>query len=344
MRVSVTGIRGKSTFVGWCEEIFRSRGFRTLAKVTGDVDPHWIHNGNIIPVVRPRKVVLLDETTAFRDYEHDVLVAENQAISPYTMRVFNTIVQPDVIAVTNIRLDHTDTMGESKERIAESIGFGFTKCQAVASGEADDGLNAILERHASRVKARFLIEPPSNELNPLAPLMELTDATLAGLGLTRLSTGERELLQGNIHRECCYVKGPETALWFDGAKINDVDSAEQMLRYLLTAYPDVDFSLVAYFRSDRPGRTEAFAPWLAEKSRLQRVKRVLLAGAGSGFVARRLALEKVRAINEHLGTETIIGMCAGSVMFLAVNAVNNFMQRLKERLKTAGAILDRGGS
>ncbi len=334
MRITVTGIRGKSTFVRWCEEVLRGRGVRTLAKITGDVDPHWVHDGEVIPIIRPRKTVFLEETLAYRNYEHDVLIAENQGITPYTMHVLNDMVRPDAIVITNVRLDHGDTMGETKERIAESIGGGFTRCRAVVSGETDDKLNKILKRHADRVGAQFIVAERSSELNPLAPLIGLVDATFTGLGLPRLSLKERELLHDQLPPFWC-KKGPGTSLWFDGAKINDVDSSEQVLGCLMATYPFLDFSIVAYFRSDRPGRTGQFESWLASKSLVDRMRLILLAGRGGNVLARRIGQDKVRTIDERLSPDRIIETCSGTVMFLAVNAVNNFMQRLKNTLTVA---------
>jgi len=333
-RLSVTGVRGKSTVVRWLELILRRRGVRTLAKVTGYADPHWIHNGEILPIKRINSVTLIDETLEYRKYPHDILIAENQGISAYTMRVYNDIVKPDTILVTNIRLDHTDTMGETKQEIAESIGCGFTEARFVVSGEEAPDLNQTLQRHASRVGASFIqaSSPTSLEWTPTTPLIGIIQSTLSTLGFHDLTPDEVNTLLDMIHKEGCLCRGKDSVIWFDGAKINDPESADQVLDYLMRSHPEYVYSIVGYLRSDRPGRTKAFLPWFHKISKMERIKRLILAGYGCRDVANRIGNNKATAISEKLPPDRVISLCAGSVIFLACNAVNTYMINLKARL------------
>lgn len=329
MKISVTGIRGKSSFVQWTEEILRNRGYNTLAKVTGE-KPFWIHNGEIIPIIRKNEIVLLNETLEYKKYKFDYFIAENQGIRPYTMKIFNDMVQPDIVTITNIRTDHTDTMGSTKEDICQSMGYSSNIARYVISGEEDSRLNSIIHKHCP--KTRFIRSeiPHLKVQTPLNTLIGLIDSTLSTSGLDKLSTKEIDILFEHIYRSMSIKDIGGYTSWFDGAKLNDVDSTKNVFDFLVGKYPDKKFSIVAYLRDDRAERTRTFISWFENISKMDRVRQIFLVGKCAEYILRTVK-NKIKIIKDSTLPDDVISFCDGSVVFTSCNSVNPFMVRLKNR-------------
>ncbi len=294
MRIVVSGTRGKSTLIRMLSFMLSTK-YKVLSKVTGE-KAVIIRNGAEIPIrMRPRQRIL--ENLPLLSEKADFIILENQTITPYTMRIFNRIVRPDIVVITNIRRDHTEFLGERREHIAECFGRSIQKgVSMVLSGEHDDRLNEIIRRHVERRGGEFRVvrsssDPPASELLSLTRF--LSEHLLGDVH------GERFKLLNEYIESMFSIRESKGVRFFDGSKINDPDSACLVIRYLLRKYND-RFLLFCQFRRDRRDRTSVFCDFLLKLPSRDRFEGVLLAGHGAEVVARRVGGEVMRNAKEVL--------------------------------------------
>ena len=333
MHISVSGIRGKSSTVEWLEWLLRERGCRTIAKVTGDY-PFWIVNGEKISIQRRGNVVLLDEVLGFKKLcdGYDVGIFENNAIRRYTMQVFNRMVKPDVAIMTNVRLDHTDSLGLTRPQIAQSLGYGVGPYpKLVLSGETDGALNEAMAGQLEDYQ-QFLVANAATEKEviPMANLVSLVDFALQNIEMQGLTPEEKSALEAKIRKSLAIKQSTKGLDYFDGAKINDVDSTRQVFHYLRNQYPDKKFHVVAVFRRKRIERTLAFLPWFKELVNDEAVQSMHFLGYGAQEASRRVnkiaQVKKVPTREESIPKICERAQNESAVVFTVCNAVNDFIR------------------
>lgn len=345
-RVSVMGTRGKSGLVERLARVFHGRGLSTYAKVTG-TDPVSYKDGVGHPIPRGEGAVHLDET--LWELAHfapaDVAIVENQAIGPYTMRVFNRrFLDPDVVLVTNLRRDHQPELGDDLESIARANGQAASPGSQVFCGEPRAEAREPFLEEAREAGATAVDASPAGGISvpgrEVLPLIDHALTHLYGRGLTHAERSqlERELRETFRWRE----SSREGLVWFHGAEMNDVDSTAETLDYLQRdqARP---VTFVAYLRKDRRARTRAFRGFLQDALDAGEAEKVYLAGHGAQALARRLEApedlvevvpdepDRVPQLVDRIQAESR----SGRVMTVA-NAVPPFPRRLADELE-AGA-------
>lgn len=348
LRVSVSGIRGKSSLVAACERAYRERGFRTYAKQTG-TDPVSIKDGVAHPIPRAsRKGSLLEENLRElrRHWPMDVAILENQAITPYTMRVFNhRFCRPHYLLVTNIRRDHLGDLARTLPVSARAFGRSAPPGCTLVSGEPDPDLAGILREEAEAGGARFLDAAP-REGGPHPPAYEsvtILDALLrasTGKGLEPAGMARHRARLAELFR--WRPTGLSGVMGFHGAEINDIDSTLSVHSFLQHRQR-LPTSFIAYFRADRRDRTASFAEFLLQALEEGWCDRAYLAGAGSSAVARRLRAwgDRVHAFRDDLAeVPRLLGMvarqCRGGAVMTIANAVPPFPRAVARGLGLAG--------
>lgn len=345
-RIVVTGIRGKSSQVLLLENIIRLQGIRILGKITGD-SPQFIKHGESLEIKRREDYpVLLDENidVILQNGPFDSLVFENQAISPYTMKMFNNLIRPTHIIVTNMRRDHAEFLGASKEEVAKSFGVSLSHAKVVISGEQDPTLNSILERYCFGIGARFYATDVPSSLKDL-PGIERIFIARKLMGLLSSETSRFQLItDDNISRLISGIALPlsvkKSAIgveWFDAAKVNDIDSSHLMLSNVMEKNLGRNFTLLAYFRKDRPDRTKSFLQYFNEILPSNKISRLFLAGFGASYVFRKLKPE-LKTISRIIdSSEPIKGITSilfdvasrGEILVTLANAVDPFMREIR---------------
>jgi len=128
-KIHVNGIRGKSSITRLIAGALREAGYKTFAKTTG-TQPRLIdENGREETIKRwgiPRVVEQMRIIGKIAKKEPDAVVMECMAISPEMQWVTeNKMIQSDIGVISNVRLDHTDKMGENLEEIADTLSLSI---------------------------------------------------------------------------------------------------------------------------------------------------------------------------------------------------------------------------
>ncbi len=292
MRIAVMGTRGKTSTAILLYTELRRRGFRVVCKATGAL-PFLCHDGRCFRIKRRGRTRLYENLEALK-LDADFYIMENHGTNPYTMRAFNHFVKPDVVVLTNARLDHTEHMGESKRTIAENMAKAVGKVKLVVMGE---------DFPIQGVKV-FPTEMPGSEVPRLVDLL-LKELGLGGIDVS--------LYDKMISRELRYRDGP--VRWFDASKVNDPESFSMIVSWL-----DEKPNLAIQLRRDRPGRTKVFLNYIRENR--GSFGRIAVAGAWASRFADLVEGRSFRESSE--GARRALSWLEGPVL-TAVNRSGEFM-------------------
>lgn len=327
MRISISGIRGKTTTVKMLHGTLVRRGLRVVSKTTGDEALLWVGE-EVVRIRRPKSV--LDENFEVMKIPHDVAIIENQAITPYTMRVFHRIIKPEVIAITNVRPDHTEFLGESKIEIAKSIASSFNEFTGfVINGEERSDIEEIIKGRAERLGAHYIRArnygiPCSESIGIVEEVLKLMRETL--------SEEERRELMEEIERGLS-VRRKGELLWYDGSKVNDPESAEILINYFSRKYGR-KFVISANFRRDRRDRTSLFARFLRDLSERDFIIKIFVSGFGAKSVARYVGEKCIYVDERSDSAQEIIRFSEreGAIFMLLANRKTKLVDIILEKL------------
>jgi poly-gamma-glutamate synthase PgsB/CapB len=192
----VTGTRGKSGVTRLIAAGLRASGARVLAKTTGSKPVLIFPDGSERKILRPgpasvREQVRLVEMAAAAGA--DTLVAEMMSIGAECLAAESRrILRPRTLAVTNVRLDHLDEMGQEKDKIARTL------ASAVPDGAdifvPEEEVRSVFVEEAARRGSRLHAvvreaasggpgATPGLPLGEFEPNRRLARAVLAHLGL-----------------------------------------------------------------------------------------------------------------------------------------------------------------
>ncbi len=312
-RISVMGTRGKTSLTLLLHNELTNSNVKSLCKVTGAIPMVCI--GRKMNILRRRGYVRLYENLL--DVEStEFCVMENQGISPYTARVFNEIfLKPQIIAVTNVRLDHVEDFGHTRERIASSLSYTFARAELVISGETDEKLNSLMRRRTKK----FIAVPSPNPDLPGSEIPAIAKELLELYGFD--FDLDKYLIM--IRNSLKWRKGD--ILFYDASKVNDPDSASLILKWLGDAP-----ILAIQLRKDRPGRTWAFLKMIKEK--WVDYKSILVSGPWSDMFAKRV--KGIRLPDSCKGALKAISISKETSypLFITGNRRGNFVKCLLEKL------------
>ena len=348
LRIDVVGVRGKSSTVHRLAEIFTRRGYRTLAKATGN-RPHLILNGSVMPIERlGPNVTLYENIHGYREFvpvlesysetgHRDVAIIENQAITEYTTRMVNELfVKPDIIVITNVRQDHLSTLGQDKQEIARSFARSVPKGTVVISGEQNEVLNEYMRKEIEKrgsVLKQVKIPPEHRGLigaetvHALNLVLEEAKETL--LPFEELDSYIRSMqprwLELDTGKTPC--SGPETCLLFNAAEVNDVESTEMIRRQLASREKILPF---VFLREERRGRSYSFVNYLNFLYEEGYIEEAWLGGRNTAPFARHIKAPTKEFRNSEDAGKVLDGMLAvGKPVILMGNTVDDFMRQME---------------
>lgn len=261
IRISVSGVRGKSTAVQWLHDILYSRGYDTYAKVTGIV-PASIYNGSRHEIERSSQVRLYENERQLRQFgDIDAAIIENQGLREYTTRLVNEqFVRPHVVFLTNVRADHLDTLGSNRVQIARSLARSIPAGTHVISGERDEILKDYLEAELNRRNATIthVQVPEEHRTIPGAEIVYGLNLILQAVDEPLLD--EQALMSFLQSLQVSWTDLPSGRV-FNAAAANDIQSTELIRRQLVTC-DDAIVQPLLYLRADRRGRTAEYLRYL----------------------------------------------------------------------------------
>ncbi len=307
LRIGVTGTRGKSSVTRMLASVLREDGRTVLAKTTGSQARYILPGGNEIDVPRRGVTSIIEQKKFVRmaaDMDADCIVAEIMSISPENHFVeSHKLLRPNVVVLTNVRIDHIDAMGGTEEEIAWVYGLDIPENARVFIPELE-------KRHSFEVAARRagaeLIEVPAGASDSLPR---------AGLDMVKRAFPENLDLVWSIGRDlgidedvvATGIAGSrgdigELRVWKyrpDGAEkecflvncfaANDPESTLQVITRLVDILPAASDRLVGLLslRADKGDRT---LQWIEamEGGLLDRFSRMYVTGPHSAAVGRRL--------------------------------------------------------
>ena len=356
-RVTVSGVRGKSTVVQWLNEALVDRGLETYAKETGN-HPISYHNLDADEIEREGVTRLYENERELADYwPVDAVVAENQGIREYTTRLANELFDPQVVVLLNVRRDHQSTLGATLPDIARVFARTVPEDAHVVSGDRNDAINGYLRREFEAQGIDFTVAKP----DPDGPFVDVfgarsalvVDEALRILGLDPLSAETIESLVTDLHSEWSWNRLRGGGLVANGAMMNDIESTELLRQYLVERLDDPTVTPFVFTRRDRAGRTAAFVhyvDWLTENGLAGRVH---AAGSHAETFRRNVDAEVVTYDEESevasatsesraagaarqstADAEQVLDACLdeGNPVYLVGNTVHDFMRDLEDVL------------
>ncbi|HEX2694365.1 MAG TPA: Mur ligase family protein, partial [Acidobacteriota bacterium] len=131
VRVGVTGTRGKSSVTRLVAGALRESGTRVLAKTTGsravlilpDGSEREIKRRGLPTVLEQKRVVRLAARLGARALVTEMMSVREECLSVES----RLLIRPNVLVVTNVRLDHVDLMGETRDEIAAGLASAFPR-------------------------------------------------------------------------------------------------------------------------------------------------------------------------------------------------------------------------
>jgi hypothetical protein len=334
VRISVAGVRGKSTATRWLHDVFYDRGYDTYAKITG-VEPVSVYNDTVHEIERgPTARLYENERELWRYGNVDAAVVENQGLREYTMRLVNEqFVRPDVVFLTNAREDHLDTLGGDRLDIARSLARSIPSGGRVISGEQDPTIRRYLEAELDRRDASVthLDIPPEHRTLPGAEVAY-------GLNPILRAVGERPLneatIESYLRQMDVYWTHLEDGRVFNAAAANDAQSTELIRRRLLRRGAE-PIQPILYVRDDRRGRTATFFRYLESLAESGAIERARVVGAGAELVARRASFPVVVHDEDREDPELVLeaAVADGWPVMLMGNTVSEFMRGMADAVE-----------
>ena len=306
IRICVTGTRGKSSVVRLIAGALRESGMSVLAKTTGsraalilpDGSERELRRRGLPSVLEQKRVV----RTAAR-LKAKILITEMMSIREECLFAESRrLIRPGLLVLTNVRLDHLDLMGRSREEIAACLASAFPVQGTVIFPEEE--CLSIFERKGRALGTRLILARKNamRNMDRTAALpYEESEANvrLALEAIRELGIGEETALRGMAKAAPDFgalriwdVPGTESgpAVSFVSAfATNDPGSSREALDRVMgkPSFSGRMFIGLLNLRDDRGDRTLQWAEAL-EAGVFDRLARVAVIGGQARAFGRRL--------------------------------------------------------
>lgn len=286
--VHVNGTRGKSTVARMVHCILLEAGYSAWGKTTGTEPRLLFPDGGerlirrLGPAnVREQRNMLLAAVRGGAD----ALVFECNAVRPELQLVSSAFLDPDLLVITNARLDHGAEQGDA-EMAAASFAATIPAGRTLAS--SDTVHKALWETEVAKKAARFVfVDPGEGEgLGDLPENIACAFAVADWLGLPRDRAAEA--LRGykpdpGAFSLFSWTRTAGQRVWFaDALAANDPKSSDRLIQMALAsaekegmdlgltvgmdpAPGHTDRILLVALRRDRPERTSLFVDYALER-------------------------------------------------------------------------------
>jgi len=209
LRICVTGTRGKSSVTRLIFSSLKEAGFNVLAKTTGSKPVIIFPDGSEKEIKRHGNPTLLEEkhilNTAI-DLHVQAIVLELMSINPESIFIESVkMVKPNILIITNVRLDHLAQMGKSKEVIANCFASAIPEKSTVVICQ-EEFFPAFIK--ISEERDSKLVQIPRDYLDEFAdfgkmfPSFEFEQNIRLSLAVTDYLGIERETALAGIKSVC----------------------------------------------------------------------------------------------------------------------------------------------
>ena len=287
--VHVNGTRGKSTTSRLIEAGLRAGGWKVFCKTTG-TDPITIEvDDSERPIRRVGPSNIREQLKIMHravEQGAQVLVVECMAVQPelqYTAQ--HKMLQADIGVITNVRIDHTDVMGETLPEICQALCNTVPKDGVLFTAETQ--VTEQMGEFAKKMGSRFVpVRPDGTEPDfDFAENIALALAVCQELGVDRQTA-----LEGMRHFHpdpyalAIYRLGE--GIFVNGLSINDIQSTQMVYHQVLDGLDEAIERKILLFnnRMDRGSRTRD----MVKTALLLQPDEVWLLGAGKDYFVRNL--------------------------------------------------------
>ena len=256
----VNGTRGKSSTTRLIDGGLRAAGLRVFCKTTGTL-PMTINTDGVEQLIHRRGAANIREQLQILHKaakEHaDVLVIECMAVNTVYQNISqHRMVRADIGVITNVRLDHTDVMGETLPEIAEALSNTIPKAGILFTAEQEQF--SVLEKNAQALGTQIFEVLPEESLAVIDWPDNGALAVCGQLGVNRETAlfGMNTFYQRDPYALSFYRIGKGT-LFINGLSINDAQSTRKVFETLQKKLGPGQgkFILLLNSRADRASRT-----------------------------------------------------------------------------------------
>jgi len=334
LRIVVTGTRGKSSVTRMLASVLTEAGEKVLAKTTGSEAVLLRPDGSQrelkrrgIPSIREQIGLVFKASRLGAD----CLVSEIMSIQPEN-HLFESqrILQPDVVVVTNIRLDHTEIMGDTEDEVASVLSLDIPPGATVFVPAQYNGAPfaeavrlrgtlvqvpkgasaAIAEMDSHLVRTEFAEN--LDLVCEVARHLNISDKViLSGLLKTQYDVGRLRIWRACQDKTRSYYLVNSFAA-------NDPESTFQVLERVLARLPAASDKVVGLLnlRADRGARTIQWIAALKQRGS-RRFSKLFVTGSHSAVVRRHLpdAIVLKSGSAEAMTATVSSGLPEGSVIF-----------------------------
>jgi len=307
LRISVTGTRGKSSVVRLVASILRENGKTVLAKTTGSEAKYILPDGSECEVPRRGIPSILEQKKLLRKAARlhvDCLVAEIMSIHPENHYVESQqLLKPNIVLLTNVRLDHTEAMGKTEDEIASIYSLDILEKATVFIPEREIQsafLEAVerpnVELIAAQKGALSALQKPGFHFNQIefsenielvvsvARHLSIDDEVIArGIQKAKQDIGGLKIwqYQSTDLRKICYLVNAFAA--------NDPQSTMEIISLVKNKIPfqSENFIGLLNLRADRGDRTVQWIHAL-KNGVAQNFKMIFVIGAHTRVVKRKI--------------------------------------------------------
>ena len=251
LRIHVNGTRGKSSVTRLIAAGLREGGKRTFAKTTGTA-PRVIDAEGMDRIIHRLRRPSIGEQIRLLNYfakeEPDAVVMECMAVQPqYQWISEHQMVRSHIGVITNVRPDHLEEMGPTKEDVAYSL------CNTVpVKGTlvtAEDQLSEILEEAAENNGTRIFFSDEMSisrqELDSFSYLEHPQNIAVALDVCQQVGVDRETALRGmqNVQPDLGalvvwkLVQDKRTIEFVNGMAANDPVSTLQIWKFVIDRYP-----------------------------------------------------------------------------------------------------------
>ena len=347
--IHINGIRGKSTVSRLIDAGLRAGGYKVFTKTSG-TSPRIIDtNAKEFEINRQGKANIREQisviTWASKE-KAEVLILECMAVKPELQYVCeNKILKSDIVAITNVREDHLDEMGDSLDKIADSLSNTIPKKATFFTADKNY-FNFFKNRCEDKNTRAFLSKNIKNEYWEI----DFPNNIALAIDICKyLNVDEKIALEGmrTYHKDpgslkvLTYLNKKNFRIFFvNTLAANDPDSTEIILdRVCIKTYWNNERYLLVNNRADRLSRLKQFVNFTIKFE--NRFDKILISGENKNLFYKYLLknrIDKNRIII--LSDEKYFENIEDDSLIFAVGNICRLGKKLVDYFEERGEIID----